>query len=93
LAPVGSYQANAFGLHDMGGNVAEICADDVTSGEFSPRVGDGLMGQAAEGRYRLVRGASWADDFGRARSGYREVTLKDRRTSMVGVRLARVVTE
>lgn len=58
LAPVGSYAPNAWGLHDMHGNVAEWCADRYLPqlpGGVNPRVSD----KAKEAQGGIIRGGSW----------------------------------
>ncbi len=56
---VGSYQANAWGLYDMNGNVWEWCLD-WNGGSIS---GDDPVGPAS-GSYRVLRGGSWDSGAG-----------------------------
>ena len=62
-SPVGSFKANYFGIHDMGGNVAEWCHDYHS---FYPSLSDEIftdptgpvIGQAIDNKH-VIRGASW----------------------------------
>ncbi len=58
-APVGSYDANSYGIFDLGGNVAEWVQDFYTLDllESTQRVDDPLGPEG--GQLHVVRGASW----------------------------------
>jgi formylglycine-generating enzyme required for sulfatase activity len=65
---VGSYSANAWGLHDMHGNVAEWCQDRY--GEY--KGGEETDPEGPEsGDSRVVRGGSWNDGPKLCRSAFR----------------------
>ncbi len=69
--PVGSFRPNAFGLHDMHGNVWEWVQDcwndDYT--ETMPRDGSAWLEGDCKGR--IMRGGSWEDYSGEVRAGAR----------------------
>jgi formylglycine-generating enzyme required for sulfatase activity len=65
---VGSYAANAWGVHDLHGNVREWTRSLLRP--YPYREGDGRNDPAAEGP-RVVRGGSWYDRPFRATSSYR----------------------
>jgi formylglycine-generating enzyme required for sulfatase activity/predicted Ser/Thr protein kinase len=56
-APVGSFRANGFGLHDMLGNVSEWCSDVFSR----PRVASDAAALQPEEQRRVTRGSSWQD--------------------------------
>jgi formylglycine-generating enzyme required for sulfatase activity len=72
--PVGSFPANAWGLHDMHGNVREWCLD-AWHGSYEGAPEDGsawlLDPEAGEGAMRLLRGGSWGFSPRICRSAYR----------------------
>jgi formylglycine-generating enzyme required for sulfatase activity len=70
---VGSFPTNAWGLHDMHGNVWEWCADHWHP-NYRGATDDGrpwIDSSADMLRPRLLRGGSWDDDPGDCRSAYR----------------------
>ncbi len=89
-APVGSFAPNAFGLHDVLGNVFEWCRDWWAGYEVLPRPGDGLR-QPVDRRIRVGRGGCFASGAAWARSAARLGDTPDRKSDLVGVRPARSV--
>ena len=69
-APVGSYRANDFGLHDMLGNVFNWCADWYAENYYASSPGSDPTGPAS-GTARVLRGGWWLDVPCDCRSSYR----------------------
>ncbi len=92
-APVGSFGANGFGLHDVHGNVwewVEDCwHDDYTS---APRDGRAWLGNnGGDCSRRVLRGGSWSDQPENLRSALRVRDDTGRRDNDGGFRLLRSV--
>ncbi|MCB1218485.1 SUMF1/EgtB/PvdO family nonheme iron enzyme [bacterium] len=84
---VAGFQANAFGLHDMHGNVAEWCSD-VYSENYSNAAPDGSANQVGiDSAKHVVRGGSWASGVEDARSAAREGLDGGTEDAMTGFRI------
>ena len=87
-APVGSYQPNAFGLHDVLGNLGEW-TEDCYNGRYAAAPTDGSAWRSDDCPRRVVRGMGWyafvLDSRGRysAPAGSRDV--------YIGIRVARTI--
>ncbi|KKK63253.1 hypothetical protein LCGC14_2996150, partial [marine sediment metagenome] len=67
--PVGSYQPNAWGLHDMHGNVAEWTRSTYLPYPYNSNTSD--ESRSSTKSEKVVRGGSWRDRPYYVRSGYR----------------------
>ena len=86
-APIGSFQANRFGLYDMHGNVWEWVADCYKD-SYANAPSDGRGAPDVPGCSRVIRGGSWSDGPGNQRyGGYTPGT----RGEELGFRLARTL--
>ena len=88
-APVGSFAANGFGLHDTVGNVSEWCLDEFTD-YGSERPGDGLRPSVGSRKF-VARGANWSQIAVRGRSANRGGNAPQVRVGGLGCRAVRLL--
>jgi formylglycine-generating enzyme required for sulfatase activity len=92
-APVGSFPANAFGLHDMLGNVSEW-VEDCEHNNYIGAPADGSAWTAGgDCTRRGVRGGAWHDQPRQLRSASRSWSSTDYRHDHVGFRVARTLPD
>jgi formylglycine-generating enzyme required for sulfatase activity len=87
-APVGRFVPNAYGLHDLAGNVSEWVADCWhDSYRRAPEDGSAWVNPGC--RTRVVRGGSWASSPAQSRSAWRAPVPIDTTNARIGFRVVR----
>ena len=85
-APAGSFSANAWGLHDMHGNVWEW-VEDCWNGSYAGAPSDGRAWTQGDCSPRVIRGGSWDYEPRYLRSASRNWFTRSYRYAYLGFRL------
>jgi formylglycine-generating enzyme required for sulfatase activity len=87
-APVARFQPNAYGLHDLAGNVSEWVADCWHDGyRRAPDDGEAWLNPGCQ--MGVVRGGSWASSPAQTRSAWRAPVRVDATNARIGFRVVR----
>ncbi|MEL7485884.1 MAG: SUMF1/EgtB/PvdO family nonheme iron enzyme, partial [Pseudomonadota bacterium] len=86
-APVGSHNANAFGLYDVLGNVSEW-VEDCYVNNFSGTPTDGSAATEGDCGRRVVRGGGWRSSAGDLRVANRSRITTTQADRAIGFRVA-----
>jgi formylglycine-generating enzyme required for sulfatase activity len=89
-APVGAFKPNAFGLHDMLGNLSEW-VEDCYNKSYEGAPTDGRAWTTADCPRRVLRGGNWSNSPAGVRSANRNGDPPSLRNMIVGFRVARTL--
>ena len=89
-APVGSFSANPFGIHDTSGNVFE-CDEDCWNPSHSNAPSNGTARTQCNCRYRVIRGGSFYYYLKVANSYYRAKNPPGVKSYWLGFRVLREI--
>lgn len=89
-AKVGSYEPNAWGIYDMGGNVFEWCLDywwQFTTDPLMDPPGPATPKNGETSKNRVARGGAWNNSYDQVTINYREAKNGLGGSKIVGFRL------
>ena len=89
-APVGSFDGNAWGLHDMHGNVWEL-VKDCWNDDYLGAPADGSSWESGDCSQRVLRGGSWHNNPVILRAAKRAWYFPHSQSYGVGFRIARTI--
>lgn len=89
-SPVGAHAANAWGLHDLHGNVGEW-VEDCYASTYDAAPIDGAAYQPERCARRVYRGGAFSDQAVQLRASARQHAPPNRRVLTVGFRVARTL--
>jgi formylglycine-generating enzyme required for sulfatase activity len=87
---VGAFKPNAFGLHDMLGNVSEW-VEDCYNKSYEGAPTDGRAWTTTECSRRVIRGGNWSHSSAGVRTGNRNGDPPSLQNMIVGFRVARTL--
>jgi formylglycine-generating enzyme required for sulfatase activity len=87
-APVGSFEADAWGVHDVAGNLSEWVAD-CWHASYRRAPADGAAWFNPGCRQRVIRGGNWANAPDQTRAAWRQSQDSDTTSARIGFRLVR----
>ncbi len=95
---VGLKKSNAWGLHDMHGNVGEMCWSNITHKEGVDPAGDDPLSEEEGNGLLVLRGGSWHDHANSCRAANRHKRIQtndsgNAKLSTYGFRLAIVLSQ
>ncbi|MDE0005136.1 MAG: SUMF1/EgtB/PvdO family nonheme iron enzyme [Rhodospirillaceae bacterium] len=90
-APTGSFPANAWGLHDMHGNVFEWVEDCWAGGTYEGAPSDGSARVDGDCTRRVIRGGAWTSSPTNLRSANRIRNARGDRRDDLGFRVVRAL--
>jgi formylglycine-generating enzyme required for sulfatase activity len=91
-APVGEFLPNAFGLHDMHGNVFQWTQDCMHDNYIGAPKDGATLRTGGDCDSHVIRGGSWSREPSFLRAAFREGTSHGNLNSSIGFRVGRTLT-